>query len=91
MGDGMDAPGRHLRAKVTVSSCHLKGRMPPTMCCSATSHAIEAYSQHKCPALSCSLRGIFWCVSARSASMLCAGTFPNMGYVFPGASRMPQP
>ena len=24
MGDGVDAPRRHLRAKVTVSSCHLK-------------------------------------------------------------------
>jgi hypothetical protein len=24
MGDGVDAPRRHLRAKVTVSNCHLK-------------------------------------------------------------------
>ena len=43
------------------------------------------------PMASCSGPGIFWCVSARNASMLCAGTFPNTATSFARASRMPQP
>ena len=39
---------------------------------------------------SCSGPVIFWCISARSASMLCAGTFPNTATSFARALRMPQ-
>jgi transposase len=38
---------------------------------------------------SCSGPVTFWCVSARSASMLCAGTFPNTATSFARALRMP--